>query len=207
MYVFLGQFCLCRPYCGGQVGEWVCTLWVSCHFETCGITLWQPYLAAIHCTLLRCWLAKRGRRPISLFHAEKDLQAAFSFCFAFHIWIYVLEPGTWRQASCHKANFSWPSLLEQASHKREGPDWVERLVENVGEGVHLGVAMNWRVLSGTADGFGWAVHILPSCTYPRQPTDEAAGNGVAREYISPLSLINPGRAGLLRSLHLGRAAA
>ena len=98
MYVFLGQFCLCRPYCGGQVGEWVCTLWVSCHFETCGITLWQPYLAAIHCTLLRCWLAKRGRRPISLYHSStlrRICKQLFPFALPFTsgYMCWNLEPG------------------------------------------------------------------------------------------------------------------
>ena len=47
--------------------------------------------------------------------------------------------------------------------------------------------MNCRVLSGTADGFGWATHILPSCT-----SLEAALRWSTewREHI--LSLVDPG---------------
>lgn len=55
------------------------------------------------------------------------------------------------------------------------------------------VAMNCRILSGTADGFGWAAHISATCTSsPRWSWWWGGG-----EYILPLSLTNPQRAGLL----------
>ena len=106
------------------MGEWVCTLWVCCHFETCGRTLWQPYLAPY----IALWLISKEREDcisVSLFLAEKVLQEVF-FVFVlnhgifdgvFFWFLYLNNPKTqlvwycwaWRSAASTWKNFSLSS--------------------------------------------------------------------------------------------------
>ena len=198
--------CLCDY---AVVGEWVCTLWVCCHFETCGRTLWQPYLAPY----IALWLISKEREDcisVSLFLAEKVLQEVF-FVFVlnhgifdgvFFWFLYLNNPKTqlvWYCWAWRSAVSTWKrfQFVLSTSMLPKQPGW-SCWWENVGEGVP-GI-WGWQWIAGYFRGpqmdLGGPRIFCPTSQF----TDESW-------YILPLSLINPGRAGLVCSLHLGQAAA